>query len=164
MYINFWVFKRKLIFKVIIFFKSYIMEEIWKDCGESKLKKYEVSNLGRVKSIDKKNGIEKILKERKHSGGYLNVHILGGNKYIHKLVIIAFKGEVPIGCNIDHINRIKEDNRLENLRYSTFSENSMNTSRYRNDILETDKVKRNKIIDSLNQRIRNAKKKLENNL
>jgi hypothetical protein len=38
----------------------------------------------------------------------------------------TFNGEIPQGYEIDHINTIKDDNRLENLRCVTHKENSNN--------------------------------------
>ena len=109
------------------------MEEIWKSIG---IKKYQVSNLGNVKGQD---GI-RLLKPAKNHHGYKYVLICndGINKHrmIHHLVMEAFIGERNIGFVTDHINRIRDDNRLENLRYVTFLESSMNTSIYDKTILE----------------------------
>lgn len=99
------------------------MEEIWKPIG---IKKYEVSNLGNVKGAD---GI-RILKPRIKNNGYHEVVIQnnGNKKYktIHSLVMEAFIGERPFGMDIDHINRNKNDNYLENLRYCSRSNNLKN--------------------------------------
>lgn len=46
--------------------------------------------------------------------------------YVHRMVYEAFKGEIPEGMEIDHINTIKTDNRLENLRVVTHQENVLN--------------------------------------
>ncbi len=45
---------------------------------------------------------------------------------VHRLVWEAHNGEVPEGFVIDHINRNKLDNRLENLRIITFTQNLWN--------------------------------------
>lgn len=45
---------------------------------------------------------------------------------VHKIVYIAFNGEIPKGYEIDHINGIKTDNRLENLRCVTHKDNVYN--------------------------------------
>lgn len=101
--------------------------EIWKDIkGYEGL--YQVSSEGRVKSL--KYGKEKILKSGKNSGGYLKVQLCKEGKIrhylVHKLVAQAF---IPNPNNkpfIDHINTIKTDNRVENLRWCTQKENQNN--------------------------------------
>ena len=35
---------------------------------------------------------------------------------VHKLVWLVFYGEIPDGFEVDHINRKRDDNRLDNLR------------------------------------------------
>jgi hypothetical protein len=119
------------------------MEEIWKDIG---IKKYAVSNMGNIRGQD---GI-RLLKPYDNSGGYKLVWICDGNikkkETIHSLVMKAFVGERPTDYVIDHINRIRYDNRLENLRYCSNYENCINSSKWRTDIEELDKIKRNKIL------------------
>jgi hypothetical protein len=94
-------------------------DEIWKDIKEySGI--YKISSFGRVISL-KYNKI-KILKPQKNSSGYLHVILRKEKKAkafnVHQLVAIEFLGHVPNGTTlvIDHINDIKTDNRLENLR------------------------------------------------
>ena len=94
--------------------------EIWKTIPE--FQNYQVSNLGRVKSLNylhtKK---EKILKPIKTKSGYLKVNLCKENKrkamLVHRLVCETF---LPNPLNlppINHKNEIKEDNRVENLEY-----------------------------------------------
>ena len=56
--------------------------------------------------------------------GYIQIGISGKMYYAHRLIILAFLGESD--QQVDHINRIKTDNRFENLRYCTHSENQCN--------------------------------------
>lgn len=120
------------------------MEEIWKDvkgyCGW-----YQVSNLGRVKRLKKihcnhgKTNIverERILKPTKDKKGYLIVILSNGGKdkkhlKVHRLVAEAFIANEYNKPQIDHINRIKDDNRVENLRWVTNTENQYNSSNAR---------------------------------
>lgn len=46
--------------------------------------------------------------------------------YVHKLVYEAFKGEIPKGLEIDHIDRNKHNNNPDNLRLVNRVENVMN--------------------------------------
>ena len=45
---------------------------------------------------------------------------------VHRGVYETFVGEIPEGYVIDHINTIRDDNRMENLRLVTPAENSNN--------------------------------------
>jgi hypothetical protein len=93
--------------------------------------KYMVSNKGEVKSLNyKRTGKEKILSCSKDTHGYPQVTLTKNYKKssqcVHNLVALCFIGEKPNGEMIDHINRIRDDNRPENLRYVTGSENQRN--------------------------------------
>ena len=46
--------------------------------------------------------------------------------YIHKIIWEAFKGKIPEGYELDHINTVRTDNRLENLRLVSHKENCNN--------------------------------------
>tara|TARA_R110000851_G_scaffold120780_2_gene249280 strand:- start:1024 stop:1500 length:477 start_codon:yes stop_codon:yes gene_type:complete len=100
--------------------------EIWKSVkGYEDL--YEISNLGRVKSLH--FGKERILKGTKGNHEYLSVGMCKDGKNeistIHRLVACAFLNHEPNGNKlvIDHINNIKKDNRLENLQIITQRKN-----------------------------------------
>lgn len=84
---------------------------------------YEVSSLGRVKGL--KRG--KILACENMRDGYIRATLCKKNVMnrfsVHRLVLQAFNPtEEELDC--DHINFIKNDNRLVNLRWATSSQNS----------------------------------------
>ena len=55
--------------------------------------------------------------------GYLRTSINRKPFKVHRLAWLYIYGELPT-YTIDHINRIRDDNRIENLRDCKFSENS----------------------------------------
>ena len=105
--------------------------------------KYQVSNEGRVKSLERTvesvshkkpclrhiQGYVKQLQENSRTG-YLEVGLnKDGNRKtlrVHRLVWEAFNGEITEGLEIDHINAIRTDNKLENLRLVTHKDNLNN--------------------------------------
>ncbi len=58
--------------------------------------------------------------------GYSKVQINGTVYSTHRLVWVLFNKEIPIDKQIDHINRDRSDNRIENLRLATPSSNALN--------------------------------------
>lgn len=114
------------------------MEEIWKDIpGYEGL--YKVSNLGRVKSLERNyvsgnNGIRHIyeycLKPHKDTKGYFFVCLSKNGKRsykkIHRLVAEAFITNPENKPQVDHINGDKTLNITTNLRWATNAENCMN--------------------------------------
>ncbi len=61
--------------------------------------------------------------------GYSRTSIENKACKVHQLIWIYFNGEIPKGKVIDHINAIKDDNRIENMRLSTTYENSQNQTK-----------------------------------
>lgn len=91
---------------------------------------YEVSNLGRVKSLARlgKNGQsirERLLKPQPGTPRPYPYVTLGHSdkRRIHRLVLEAFVGPCPPGTEVLHANDDPTDNRLENLRWDLRSEN-----------------------------------------
>ena len=56
--------------------------------------------------------------------GYRRVKWQGQNISEHRLIWELLKGPIPGDLTIDHINEIKDDNRIENLRLLSHSENA----------------------------------------
>ena len=112
--------------------------EIWKDViGYEGV--YQVSNLGRVKSLPRKWIMkEKILKpydKENYHTVCLSINQNRKRHYVHKLVAIAFLKHKPSGHEliVDHINEIKKDNRLSNLQIITHRENTIKYYKYLNE-------------------------------
>lgn len=57
------------------------------------------------------------------ASGYNSISCNGRSYFVHRLVYEAFNGSIPNDLEINHINGIKNDNRLENLEVVTKSEN-----------------------------------------
>jgi hypothetical protein len=63
--------------------------------------------------------------------GYLRLQALGKDVKAHRLAYALHYGEWPRG-QIDHINGVRSDNRIENLRVVTVGENNLNKAKQRN--------------------------------
>lgn len=97
------------------------MEEVWKPVVG--YEDYEVSNLGRVYS--KKSKI--YLKPMVHRDGYLRVALYVNNKrqykYIHQLVAQAHIPNPNNFTEINHLDRDKTRNTIDNLEWSSRTHN-----------------------------------------
>ena len=58
--------------------------------------------------------------------GYIRVRLNGVKTTAHQIVWSMFNGDIPDDMEIDHINGIRHDNRIENLRLTTKSSNQRN--------------------------------------
>lgn len=93
---------------------------------------YQISNLGRVKRLKRKssNGRvleERILKNQVERKGYIGISLqVDGVKHrekIHRLIAEEFIPNPKNKAEVNHINGIKNDNRIENLEWVTPGEN-----------------------------------------
>lgn len=103
-------------------------EEIWKDIPDYE-GLYQVSSIGRVRSLDRPHRKGQLLSINKKSRyGHVGVNLCknGHNKpfSVHKLVALAFIGPRPEKMEVRHLNGIANDNRVENLVYGTSKENA----------------------------------------
>ncbi len=135
-----------------------MIQELWKDVkGYEGL--YKVSNLGRVRSIERyvrsdrnpKTGLRlikpKILKAWDNGNGYMVVTISVNkkrkNKYVHRLVAEAFIPNPENKPQVNHIDNNRSNNIISNLEWCTASENSihmMNQGRGKNQFVKKYKV------------------------
>ena len=51
-----------------------------------------------------------------------------GSKLAHRIIYEMFNGPIPKGYVVDHIDRNKLNNRIDNLRLATISQNAVNAS------------------------------------
>ena len=91
---------------------------------------YEVSNLGRVRALNfKKTGKVHLMSISRNRYGYAQVTLYNKGSHclsVHRLVARAFIPNPDDLPEVDHINRIRDDCRVENLRWVTKGENQKN--------------------------------------
>lgn len=97
---------------------------------------YEVSNHGRVRSVDRvvqtRQGLKRyrgvLRKTSTGSGVYeqlpLSVDDVQTTVYVHSAVLLAFVGPCPQGMEVCHNDGDPRNNHLSNLRYGTHVENT----------------------------------------
>ncbi len=116
-------------------------EEEWRDIKDPCIPdRYQVSNVGRVRSVDarclhneKRTRFAKgrIIRAHKAGSGYSQVSLSGTFKhfYIHRLVAEYFIGKIPKGREINHKDGNKLNNTVSNLEIVTPSENLLHRHR-----------------------------------
>lgn len=70
-----------------------------------------------------------------HKSGYRQIYFMGKTYPEHRIIWLWVYGKMPTH-EVDHINHIRDDNRLCNLREVTHAENSRNRTRQRTRIDE----------------------------
>lgn len=98
-------------------------EEEWKSIPG--FDQYEASNLGNVRNTKTKRVMEKF----QAKNGYVRLTLRKNGKYvsvdIHRLVAQTFLPNPDNKKTVNHINHIRNDNRLENLEWATHTEQSL---------------------------------------
>jgi hypothetical protein len=121
------------------------MRELWAPIPEWE-GYYEASDQGRVRSVDRtirkrsrSGGVEfrrcagRVLTQMTSPNGYRKVSLtrpdLRTQRFIHDLVLTAFVGPAPAGMQCRHLDDVKTNNALGNLRWGTAAENGQDSSR-----------------------------------
>jgi hypothetical protein len=104
--------------------------EVWKDIKNYE-GLYQVSNKGNIYSIRK----NKLFKLNTNKFGYYCVSLYKNSTtktyYVHRLVAETFIPNPDNKPEIDHIDTIKTNNRVENLRWCNHKENMNNTTSHK---------------------------------
>ena len=107
------------------------MVELWISLDFLGLSKYEISSNGRLYNVR----TDCYLTGTKRKNGYTDVQLYhdDGARQHHTLSVLvatAFHGFGSPGMTVDHINRNRDDNRVCNLRWATYSEQNINRRKY----------------------------------
>jgi hypothetical protein len=70
--------------------------------------------------------IKGALAGRTHPSGHRVIRVNTTSYYAHRLAWLYVYGSIPENLMIDHINGVRDDNRIENLRVATAKQNSEN--------------------------------------
>lgn len=86
-----------------------------------------------------------------NGNGYLRLFIQSKSYYVHQIIFLWHKGYIP--KEIDHKNGIKTNNKIENLREATHSQNGKNLTIRKSNLVGVNGVgydlKRNKWVSSI---------------
>ena len=101
------------------------MKEVWKPINGYE-GRYEVSNLGRVASLNYRLKGERHLLKNDMSSGYAQVKLYAHNDFsrrrVHRLVAEAFVNNPNNYGYVNHIDEDKANNRADNLEWCTLTE------------------------------------------
>jgi hypothetical protein len=84
---------------------------------------YEVSDIGRVRSLPRERTRGGVLKMPLSTRGYRRVNLRGKAVHVHQLVLEAFVGPKPAGLEARHLDDDRLNNLASNLAWGTRKEN-----------------------------------------
>lgn len=134
------------------------MQEIWKTVKDYE-GLYEVSNLGRIKSLPRNGTIkeEKILKQYEDRYGYFYVGLRNKKQKknkVHRLVAEAFINNKENLSQINHIDENKKNNRVDNLEWCSPKYNvnyGCRTKKTKKRVICTNQKDEEKIFESIKE-------------
>jgi hypothetical protein len=110
------------------------MTEIWKRINNLR---YEISTLGRIRSLKYNLDRPRLIKSRPDGRGYYQI-ILFDNYSVRKtynvarLVLETFVGPCPVGMEASHLDGMKDNNSLENLIWESHKDNMLRYEKHKN--------------------------------
>jgi hypothetical protein len=114
--------------------KANVEDEVWKESPY--YPNYRFSSKGRITTLSGRLSVAK--PER---NGYVRVKLTNntGSRHfvlVHRAIALVFIGPPFEGAVVDHLNRIRHDNSVGNLRYVTHSQNTLNRCKTRHRAFE----------------------------
>jgi NUMOD4 motif/HNH endonuclease len=100
--------------------------EIWEQIKFENLiysNNYEISSFGNIRNLKTK----RILKINNKINGYSDITLNGKTFKVHRLVALAFIDNPNNKPTVNHIDRNKHNNRVNNLEWATYSEQSLHS-------------------------------------